>query len=124
MGRCMDGAWRGAWGLVVVMLVWWCVLGVGKNACVYARPSLPVIPDPSLTPPNQGPIQLHDTAAPCCVFLIVLIMITGLKPFLLIFLMWESLRYLLLDKKLSKLLILALRREGGQFWAKFALRNL
>ena len=30
---------------------------------LHARPSLPVNQTPILTPPNQGPIELHDTAA-------------------------------------------------------------
>ena len=45
----------GAWLDDVVM---WCG-GGGKNA----RPSLPVNPNPILTPPNIAPLGLHDTAA-------------------------------------------------------------
>ena len=29
----------------------------------HARPGLPVVPDPNLTPPNIASLQLHDTAA-------------------------------------------------------------
>ena len=29
----------------------------------HARPSLPVVPDPNLTPPTQAPVGLHETAA-------------------------------------------------------------
>ena len=39
--------------------------GPAKNAMYqcHAWPSLPVVPDPILTPPNLYPFELHDTAA-------------------------------------------------------------
>ena len=72
LGRAWVGAWDGAWvgawhgawhGMVVG--AW----GHGEeviapcHALTHARPSLPVNPNPILTPPNTGPVALHDTAA-------------------------------------------------------------
>ena len=55
LGRAWVGAWVCAW-----LGAW--VYG-GVVAPTHALPSLPVVPDPNPTPPNQGTSGLHDTAA-------------------------------------------------------------
>ena len=43
-----------------------CTTPCNNHAPHHARPYLPVVPDPNLTPPNPGPVALHDTAAIFC----------------------------------------------------------
>ena len=40
-----------------------CTMPCTTHAPTHARPSLPVVPEPILTPPNMYPSGLHDTAA-------------------------------------------------------------
>ena len=67
LGRAWVGAWHGAWN--------WCMKSVSSghhtmhqchapcHAPTHARPSLPVDPNPILTPPNLAVTGLHDNAA-------------------------------------------------------------
>ena len=83
MGSGMTGklhrAWVGAWVVLLVVAMWgWdkcmCILpGLGEVWLVMishhnttpttSSPSLPVIPDPILTPSNLGVTELYATAA-------------------------------------------------------------
>ena len=57
------GAWVGAWHGA------WCDAMLGGWVMTHAWPSLPVNQNPNLTPPTQGPLALHETAAVCFWFL-------------------------------------------------------
>ena len=58
-GWCMGGACM----VMVHVFGVWCIQHHTTHAPTHARPSLPVVPDPILTPPKMYPSGLHDTAA-------------------------------------------------------------